>query len=134
MAVRQAESDEEFARRVGDIPNQGFVAIGLALGEELGLWDVMAKFDRPASHREIAEAAGMKPRSVGYTIWAKTCQLSNQTVYIFLSRHLCKHRFNIHIVVLICVSQVKIHITKESNGFYSFLNYTEYSINLETLL
>jgi len=71
MAVRQAESDEEFARRVGDIPNQGFVAIGLALGEELGLWDVMAKFDRPASHREIAEAAGMKPR------WITSCVKSH---------------------------------------------------------
>ena len=66
------ETDESFGARLLDAPTQGFLAIGLSLGEELGLWDVLERLDRPVSHHELAQAAQLKPRYI-YLCNTKSC-------------------------------------------------------------
>ena len=54
----------DFSRRLTDILNHGALNLGLALGYQLKIFDVMADLDRPVTGRELARAAGLHQRYV----------------------------------------------------------------------
>ena len=61
MASRQ-ETAEEFSSKMADTVSGGYLCLALALGNRSGLWDAMASFDQPKTVKEVADAAGLKPR------------------------------------------------------------------------
>ncbi|MEX1300045.1 MAG: methyltransferase domain-containing protein [Desulfotignum sp.] len=54
----------DFSRRLTDILNHGALNLGLALGYQLKIFDVMAELDRPVTGRELARAAKLHRRYV----------------------------------------------------------------------
>ncbi|XP_072040554.1 S-adenosylmethionine-dependent methyltransferase Rv2258c-like [Amphiura filiformis] len=63
MASRD-ETTEDFSSKMADIVMGGYVCLALALGNRAGLWDIMCTFDEPKTSKEIADAAGLKPKFV----------------------------------------------------------------------
>jgi SAM-dependent methyltransferase len=54
----------DFSERLTDILNHGALNLGLALGYQLKIFDVMADLDRPVTGRELAQAARLHQRYV----------------------------------------------------------------------
>ena len=53
---------EAFTLKINDIVKSSFINLGLALGNKLGLFETLCKFDGPANAQHIADAAGCKER------------------------------------------------------------------------
>ena len=56
------ENAQDFYQHISKQLTGSFVMLGMALGSRLGLFDLMAKFDKPKTSLEIAEVAGYKER------------------------------------------------------------------------
>ncbi|XP_071844835.1 S-adenosylmethionine-dependent methyltransferase Rv2258c-like [Apostichopus japonicus] len=54
----------DFGPQIEEIIQHGFASVMIAMGYDLGLFDVMAELSEPKSSEEIAAAAGMKERYV----------------------------------------------------------------------
>ena len=59
------ETEDGFAKRIGQTLNEGFTALGISLGSKLGIFDLMISFDQPKTSQEIADAGGFKERYDG---------------------------------------------------------------------
>ena len=62
LADNHEETESGFAHRLSQSLNDGFSALGTALGSKLGLFDLMISFDEPKTSQEIADAGGFKER------------------------------------------------------------------------
>ena len=56
------ETSESFQQQVFGMVSDGFATLGIAIGSQLGLFDVMVGFTEPKTSQEIADAAGYKER------------------------------------------------------------------------
>ncbi len=60
---RRDETDQSFSNRVSEQLIGGIAGIGIAMGMETGLFDVMSSLgESPHTSQEIADTAGMKER------------------------------------------------------------------------
>jgi ubiquinone/menaquinone biosynthesis C-methylase UbiE len=64
METRRPESEKTFLEKMKDILNYGALNLGMALGYETGLFDVMDTFDTPQVSSAIAEKSGLNSRYV----------------------------------------------------------------------
>lgn len=56
------ESTEVYLERMSHIVGCGYATLGIALGNELGLFKAMADLDRPATAAEVAKEADCRER------------------------------------------------------------------------
>ncbi len=56
------ESSEQFAMKVHGHVMSSYIGIGIAFGDHLGLFEVLATLDEPKSAAEIATLAKLKER------------------------------------------------------------------------
>jgi hypothetical protein len=56
---------EKYVERVGSIINHGFVALGIAAGNKLGLVKAFGDFKTPVSSQELADHMHFKERYSG---------------------------------------------------------------------
>ena len=59
-----SENSLQFAAHLSDIGSYACVAHGIAMGSNLGLFEVLAGLDKPATCEEVAKAAGYRERYV----------------------------------------------------------------------
>ena len=62
MAGSTSETAEQFGARMMEVAQSGFVASGLSMGKDLGLFDAMKALDGPATCQQIADEADVKER------------------------------------------------------------------------
>ncbi|XP_071845192.1 S-adenosylmethionine-dependent methyltransferase Rv2258c-like isoform X2 [Apostichopus japonicus] len=60
----QTDLSRDFGPRMEEIIQHGFASVMIAMGYDLGLFDVIAELSVPNSSEEIAAAAGMKERYI----------------------------------------------------------------------
>ena len=60
--VNHEETEAGFEERMNQALNEGFEALGIALGSKLGLFDLLISFDNPKTSKEIADAGRLKER------------------------------------------------------------------------
>ena len=65
MADSGMEKEErDFTDKMDTIVSHGYLSMSIAIGSQMGLFDVMATMESPATAAEIAEKAGCKERWV----------------------------------------------------------------------
>ncbi|KAJ8029180.1 putative methyltransferase C1B3.06c [Holothuria leucospilota] len=64
MMSSKTESHEEFGSKLGSIVTNGFTCISIAMGAEVGLFDVLADCKEPKTSQELAQISGMKERYI----------------------------------------------------------------------
>ncbi|PIK57178.1 hypothetical protein BSL78_05930 [Apostichopus japonicus] len=83
-----SETSEEFAARVGAILANGFASLGIALGHEVGLFNILSDMKEPKSSQEIADAGNFKERYVrewlGAMVTARIVELDSTGEKYFL--------------------------------------------------
>ena len=52
----------EFTDRIGSMVTNGFLTVGLAIGEEHGLWTALAEMDTPITSQQLADKVACKER------------------------------------------------------------------------
>ena len=62
--AKNVDTAAGFQSHLGDVQSLAFVAHGIALGSNLGLFETIAKLDKPATCETIATAAGYRERYV----------------------------------------------------------------------
>ena len=58
------KEEREFTHKMDTIVSHGYLSLSIAIGSQMGLFDVMATMESPATAGEIAEKAGCKERWV----------------------------------------------------------------------
>ncbi|KAJ8029178.1 putative methyltransferase C1B3.06c [Holothuria leucospilota] len=60
----QEDSSEDFGSKLGSVVTNGFTCISIAMGAEVGLFDVLADCKEPKTSQELAQISGMKERYI----------------------------------------------------------------------
>ena len=65
--------EEAFSARMNEVVKSGFITLGLALGNRLGLFRAMCDIDSPATAKHIAESVHYKERLGLFTTYTVRC-------------------------------------------------------------